>query len=79
MVHHIEDKKNYVAKVQKIDASSHKALAEWQILVNLDHKNVVGTKECFYDENNCKLTFIIELCDGTFKSYWIGFMFTLVL
>jgi len=58
------EKKNYVAKKQTISARSHKALDEWQILINLNHKNIVGTKECFYDERASVLTMVMELCDG---------------
>ena len=43
---------------------SRKQLAEWQVLINLKHKNIVGAKECFYDEDEEELIFIVQLCAG---------------
>jgi hypothetical protein len=70
MVEHIYEKKNYVAKTQKISCSCHKALAQSQNCVKLTHKNIVAAKQCFYDNSADILTIISEMTEGKFLFYF---------
>ena len=63
IVQHIYEKKNYIAKILT-KTSLNKALAEWKTIIKLDHDNIVGTKQCFFDECDEILTVVQELCDS---------------
>jgi NIMA (never in mitosis gene a)-related kinase len=40
------------------------ALNEIRILASIKHKNVIGYKDAFFDENTNELCIIMELADG---------------
>ncbi len=40
------------------------ALNEIRILASIDHKNIIGYKEAFFDENTNHLCIVMEIADG---------------
>ena len=54
-VKRLSDNEEYAMKKVKLSKLSHKekenALNEIRILASVDHKNVIGYKEAFFDEN----------------------------
>ena len=61
------DNKKYAMKRVRIDKLSEKdkknALNEIRILASLKHKNIIGYKEAFFDENSKTLNIVMEYAD----------------
>ena len=62
------DKELYAMKKVKLDKLSKKeqenALNEVRILASVDHKNVIGYKEAFFEEYTKTLCIVMEMADG---------------
>ena len=58
----------YAMKKVKLSALSRhekeNALNEIRILASVDHKNVIGYKEAFYDEESGQLCIVMEIADS---------------
>ena len=55
-------------KKVKLMALNHRekenSLNEIRILASIDHKNVIGYKEAFFDEDSNMLCIVMEIADG---------------
>ena len=62
-----EDSKTYAMKIVKISSLSLKereaALNEIRILASLQHPNIIGYKEAFFDDNSKTLNIVMEFAD----------------
>ena len=67
-VRRIADMTEYAMKKVKLSALSRhekeNALNEIRILASVDHKNVIGYKEAFYDEESGQLCIVMEIADS---------------
>ena len=67
-VRRISDNEEYAMKKVKLMALSTKekenALNEIRILASIEHKNVIGYKEAFFDEATNMLCIVMEIADG---------------
>jgi NIMA (never in mitosis gene a)-related kinase len=67
-VRRITDMTEYAMKKVKLSALSRhekeNALNEIRILASVDHKNVIGYKEAFYDEESGQLCIVMEIADS---------------
>lgn len=67
-VKRISDQQVYAMKKVKLAKLSKKeqenALNEIRILASVDHKNVIGYKEAFFDETTNILCIVMEMADG---------------
>ena len=67
IVTRLADQKTYAMKQVKISSLNHKerenALNEIRILASLQHPNIVGYKEAFYDQNTKTINIVMEYAD----------------
>lgn len=67
-VKRVSDNTEYAMKKVKLAALSTKekenALNEIRILASVVHKNVIGYKEAFFDEQTNQLCIVMEIADG---------------
>ena len=63
-----EDNKIYAMKRVKIGRLSQKeknnSFNEVRLLASLDHKNIIGYKEAFFDDKSKTLNIVMEYADG---------------
>ena len=67
-VKRISDQEEYAMKKVKLMALSHRekenSLNEIRILASIEHKNIIGYKEAFFDEGTNMLCIVMEIADG---------------
>ena len=68
LVHRIIDGQTYAMKQVRIsqltDKEKKNSLNEIRILASLSHKNIIGYKDAFFDENSKTLNIVMEYADG---------------
>ena len=67
LVKSIRNQKFYIAKKNFLNATMScedtVSIKEWQLTKKMDHKNIVKTKDSFYDKEKQEMVMIFQFCE----------------